>query len=130
MKKVGNETNAIFRSKSIKHQCYNASLLWEISMPRKDLYEDVNTNSARTRLKVVEEAFSKFNFPGHETGKNAKKIEGSLMMALFEEYYSMNKTFHTNWTKASICEFLEWDGIPELVELIANDLVKFGKFKA
>ena len=46
MKKVGNETNAIFRSKSIKHQCHNASLLREISMARKDLYEDVNTNGA------------------------------------------------------------------------------------
>ena len=78
----------------------------------------------------MEEAFSKFSFPGHETGKNAKKIERSLMMGLFEEYYSMNKTFHTNWTKALVCKFLERDGIPELVQLIANDLVKFGKLKA
>ena len=126
LKKVATEANKIFREKKIKHQCFDKSIKREISSVLKDKEDGVHLNKAKARLLIMEEVFSKFVFPRHENGPMMK---GASMVQIFQEYYSANKTFHTDWTKAAVHDFLEKDDFPNLVKLIVLDLVKNGKLK-
>jgi len=93
LKKVADFANKIFCERNMKHQCFNKFVKREISSTLKDKEDSVEVDKAKERLLVIEEAFSKCPFLGHEHDLDAKMIEGASMMRIFHEYYSTNKTF-------------------------------------
>ena len=82
LKKVATEANKIFREKKIKHQCFDKSVKQEISSPLKNEEDGVHLNKAKARMLIMEEAFSKFVFHGHENGPMMK---GASMVQIFRE---------------------------------------------